>query len=124
VIIDGLRRLECRGYDSAGIAVAGNGVSTSRVPLPPYSRSSLDHIWPNSSLLATTIRELAETISEVLEFKGRLTFDVTKPDGTPRKVLDVTRMHELGWTAKTDLRTGLRRAYADFKAHHLQYALA
>lgn len=71
-----------------------------------------------------TIRELAETISEVLEFKGRLTFDVTKPDGTPRKVLDVTRMRELGWTAKTDLKTGLRRAYADFKAHQLQYALA
>jgi GDP-L-fucose synthase len=71
-----------------------------------------------------TIRELAETIAEVLEFKGRLTFDVTKPDGTPRKVLDVRRMHELGWTARTDLKTGLRRAYADFKAHQLQYALA
>jgi GDP-L-fucose synthase len=71
-----------------------------------------------------TIRELAETICEVLGFKGRLTFDITKPDGTPRKVLDVTRIHELGWMAKTDLRTGLRRAYADFKAHQLQYALA
>jgi len=71
-----------------------------------------------------TIRELAETICEVLDYKGRLTFDTSKPDGTPRKVLDVTRINELGWKARTDLRTGLRRAYADFKAHEEQYVLA
>jgi GDP-L-fucose synthase len=71
-----------------------------------------------------TIRELAETICEVLEYKGRLSFDTSKPDGTPRKVLDVTRIHELGWQAKTDLKTGLRRAYEDFKAHQQEYVLA
>ena len=71
-----------------------------------------------------TIRELAQTICEVLDYKGRLTFDTSKPDGTPRKVLDVTRMHELGWKAKTDLKTGLRRAYADFKAHEEEYVTA
>jgi GDP-L-fucose synthase len=68
-----------------------------------------------------TIRELAETICEVLEYRGLLTFDTSKPDGTPRKVLDVTKMHELGWRAETDLRTGLRHAYADFKAHQPEY---
>jgi GDP-L-fucose synthase len=71
-----------------------------------------------------TIRELAQTICDVLDYKGRLTFDTSKPDGTPRKVLDVTRMHQLGWKAKTDLKTGLRRAYADFKAHQEQYVTA
>jgi GDP-L-fucose synthase len=71
-----------------------------------------------------TIRELAQLICDVLEYRGRLTFDTTKPDGTPRKVMDVSRMHALGWRAKTDLTAGLRRAYADFKAHEAEYVTA
>jgi GDP-L-fucose synthase len=65
-----------------------------------------------------TIRELAQTVCEVLGYEGRLVFDTTKPDGTPRKVMDVERIHHLGWHATTDLRTGLRFAYEDFKAYH------
>ncbi len=61
-----------------------------------------------------TIRELAETVMDVVGFKGRIVFDSTKPDGTPRKLLDVSRMKELGWQAKTPLREGLAKAYADF----------
>ena len=51
-----------------------------------------------------TIRELAETLAEVTGFAGRLSFDSTKPDGTPRKLMDVSRLARLGWTAQTGLR--------------------
>ena len=62
-----------------------------------------------------TIKELAETVKEVVGFQGEIEFDPTKPDGTPRKLMDVTRLHSLGWTAKTGFREGLAGAYADFK---------
>jgi GDP-L-fucose synthase len=58
-----------------------------------------------------TILELAETIARVAGWKGSFTFDRTKPDGMPRKVMDVSRLGELGWTAPTDFETGMRAAY-------------
>ncbi len=58
-----------------------------------------------------TIRELAETVMEVVGFEGRITFDASKLDGTPRKLLDVSRLASLGWRAKTSLREGIRLAY-------------
>ena len=61
-----------------------------------------------------TIAELAHTIAVVTGFEGALTFEASKPDGTPRKLLDVSRMKALGWQAKTALRAGLEMAYADF----------
>jgi GDP-L-fucose synthase len=61
-----------------------------------------------------TIREAAELIAEVVGFEGRLVFDASKPDGTPRKLLDVSRLMALGWTARTSLREGLTKAYRDF----------
>lgn len=61
-----------------------------------------------------TIRELAETVMDVVGFRGKIVFDSTKPDGTPRKLLDVSRMAHLGWQAKTPLRDGIARAYAAF----------
>ncbi|MFO0995613.1 MAG: GDP-L-fucose synthase [Alphaproteobacteria bacterium] len=64
-----------------------------------------------------TIRELAELVAETVGFKGALAFDASKPDGTPRKLLDVGRIHALGWRAKTPLREGLARAYAWFLDH-------
>lgn len=64
-----------------------------------------------------TIRELAETIARVTEFQGRLSFDSSKPDGTPRKLMDVSRLAKLGWTASIDLETGLRDAYRWFVEH-------
>jgi GDP-L-fucose synthase len=65
-----------------------------------------------------TIRELAETVMETVGFEGRIVFDSSKPDGTPRKLLDVSRLAALGWTARTDLRTGIRMTYhsAPFRA--------
>jgi len=64
-----------------------------------------------------TIRELAELVAEVVGFNGKLTFDTSKPDGTPRKLLDITRMQALGWKAKTGLREGIRQAYGGFLSH-------
>ena len=61
-----------------------------------------------------TIRELAETVMSVVGFKGEITFDASKPDGTPRKLLNVNKMRELGWQAQTRLRDGIVKAYADF----------
>lgn len=60
-----------------------------------------------------TVRELAELIRDVVGFKGRLDFDRSKPDGTPRKLLDVSRMMQLGWQATIPLRQGLEAIYAD-----------
>ncbi|MBL8628487.1 MAG: GDP-L-fucose synthase [Rhodospirillaceae bacterium] len=64
-----------------------------------------------------TIRELAELIADVVGFKGRFTFDATKPDGTPRKLLDCGRIHGLGWKAKIGLRDGIARTYEWYKAN-------
>ncbi len=61
-----------------------------------------------------TIRELAEQIAEVVGFDGRLTFDASKPDGTPRKLMDISRLTSLGWASKASLREGLQLAYHDF----------
>lgn len=61
-----------------------------------------------------TIRQLAETIVKVVGFQGDLSFDASKPDGTPRKLMDVSRLSSLGWTAKTSLEDGIRLAYQDF----------
>jgi len=58
-----------------------------------------------------TIRELAETVAKVLGFTGELVFDATKPDGTPRKLMDVTRLHGLGWRHTTGLEDGIRRTW-------------
>ena len=64
-----------------------------------------------------TIRELAETVMNVVGFKGGIVFNTSKPDGTPRKLLNVDRMHALGWQAKTELRAGIAKAYKDFTTH-------
>jgi GDP-L-fucose synthase len=61
-----------------------------------------------------SIRELAETVMSVVGFSGNIVFDATKPDGTPRKLLDVSRLRDLGWQARTTLREGIALAYQDF----------
>lgn len=61
-----------------------------------------------------TIRELAEAVIEAVGFEGKLTFDTTKPDGTPRKLLSVDKVKALGWQAKTPLKEGIRLAYQSF----------
>jgi GDP-L-fucose synthase len=61
-----------------------------------------------------TISELAEAVKEVVGYQGRLVWDASKPDGTPRKLLNVERLRGTGWSAAVDLSTGLRRTYQDF----------
>ncbi|MFO1207035.1 MAG: GDP-L-fucose synthase, partial [Burkholderiales bacterium] len=60
-----------------------------------------------------TIRELAETVMRVVGFSGRIVFDASKPDGTPRKLLDVSRAHALGWKAQISLTEGIASTYAN-----------
>lgn len=61
-----------------------------------------------------TIRELAEIIAEVMEYNGSLTFDTSRPDGTPRKLMEVSKIKALGWQPKTALKEGIKLAYLDF----------
>jgi GDP-L-fucose synthase len=64
-----------------------------------------------------TILELAETVMSAIGYRGALTFDHSKPDGTPRKLLDVSRLHSLGWRPRISLRDGIQGTYAWFKEH-------
>jgi GDP-L-fucose synthase len=70
-----------------------------------------------------TIRELAEQVCEVLDFQGELRFDTTRPDGTPQKLLDVTRIQSLGWHSTTTLAEGIALTYEAFKEKTEQPAL-
>lgn len=67
-----------------------------------------------------TIRELAEIVRDAVGFNGALVFDTTKPDGTPRKLLDVARLRALGWSAKTALHEGIGQTYRWYLAHAAQ----
>ena len=64
-----------------------------------------------------TIGELAKTIAKVVEFKGDILWDVKKPDGAPRKLMNVSRIERLGWKAKVTLDAGIRQTYSWFLAH-------
>ncbi len=70
-----------------------------------------------------TIRELAELVLSVVGYGGRLTFDASKPDGTPRKLLDVTRLTGLGWRPKIPLKLGIESTYTWFKKHFTEARL-
>lgn len=63
-----------------------------------------------------TIADLARMIAEVIGYQGNLVFDPSRPDGTPRKLLDISKLNALGWKARTTLRAGLKRSYADYLA--------
>ena len=93
--------------------MAAATVHVMRLEKQDYDR----HTLPMQSLINIgsgvdcTIRELAETVARVTGFTGKLTFDASKPDGTPRKLLDVSRLRSLGWQATIPLEDGLRDAY-------------
>jgi GDP-L-fucose synthase len=66
-----------------------------------------------------TIYELAELVMQVVGFKGKIIFDLSKPDGTPRKLLSIERMKQFGWQAKFSLQDGIALAYANFIANNV-----
>jgi GDP-L-fucose synthase len=84
-----------------------------------YSQESTINVGVGEDV---TIRELAALVTEIVGYKGRLAFDASKPDGAPRKLLDVRRIHALGWRARTPLREGLSRTYAWFLDHKAEAA--
>ncbi len=85
-----------------------------------HTRPMLSHINVGTGI-DCTIRELAETLARVTGFKGRLRFDSTKPDGTPRKLMDVSRLNALGWHANISLEQGLDSAYRWFIENQHNY---
>ncbi len=74
------------------------------------TKPMLSHINVGTGI-DVTIREMAETMKEVTGYKGNLTFDTTKPDGAPRKLIDITRLENMGWTYNVDLKDGLGKTY-------------
>ena len=65
-----------------------------------------------------TIREMAETMKQVVGFKGKLVFDTTKPDGVPRKLIDITRLKKMGWNYSVELEEGLHKTYKWYKENN------
>ena len=61
-----------------------------------------------------TIKELTELVAKVIGYEGEILWDISRPNGTPRKLLDVSKATELGWTYKTELEDGIKMAYEDF----------
>jgi len=86
----------------------GSDEAATGIFMPPLVNIGVGH--------DLTIRELAETVKEVVGYQGSIEFDTSKPDGTPRKLMDVSRLSGLGWRAGTDLRSGLSLAYSEFSA--------
>jgi len=77
------------------------------------TRPMLSHINVGTGV-ETTIRKMAETMKQGVGYRGKLVFDTTKPDGAPRKFLDVTRLKHMGWIYSVDLRDGLDNTYKGY----------
>lgn len=101
---------------AASVHVMNLDVETYRANTQPM----LSHINVGTGV-DCTIRELAETVARVTGFHGQLVFDASKPDGTPRKLMDVSRLEKLGWKARISLEEGLRDAYGWFLENQNQY---
>ncbi|HCB1585243.1 GDP-L-fucose synthase [Citrobacter portucalensis] len=88
--------------------------------LQEYTQPMLSHINVGTGV-DCTIRELAQTLAQVVGYKGRVVFDASKPDGTPRKLLDVTCLHQLGWYHEISLEAGLASTYQWFLENQQRY---
>ena len=79
-----------------------------------YNQPHLINIGTGEDL---SIKDLALLIQETVGYTGELIFDTTKPDGTPRKLMDVSKLHQLGWKHQIELKEGLKLAYQDYLAN-------
>ncbi|MDC3106339.1 GDP-L-fucose synthase [Gammaproteobacteria bacterium] len=96
--------------------LASAGIYVMQLKNSVYSANTqpmLSHINVGTGI-ECSIRELVETIAKVVGYKGKISFDISKPDGTPRKLLDVSRLRSLGWEYKVSLEDGLTRSYEWF----------
>jgi GDP-L-fucose synthase len=100
-----LMRLSDPEFDAL-LGVAERGGNADIAPLVNVG-SGEDH----------TILELAQTVAEVVGFGGQIVLDATKPDGTPRKLMDSRRLRAQGWAPSVSLREGINRAYRDYLEH-------
>ncbi|MGK0599148.1 GDP-L-fucose synthase [Yokenella regensburgei] len=85
-----------------------------------FTQPMLSHINVGTGV-DCTIRELAHTLAKVVGFQGEVVFDASKPDGTPRKLLDVSRLHQLGWYHEVTLEAGLASTYQWFLANQQRF---
>jgi len=88
-----------------------------RTTYDSHTSPRLSHINVGTGM-DVTINELAEAIGKVIGYQGKIVFDTTKPDGTPRKLLDISKLSTLGWKPNVSLEDGLRETYAQFVAIH------
>lgn len=122
-----IRRLhEARLHSSSSVAIWGTGnprreflhvddlADACVFLLKSYSAADAVNVGTGSDV---SIRELAEMIAQCVGFEGMLSFDATKPDGTPRKLLNVSRLSKLGWTARIELQDGIRSTWEWYKEH-------
>lgn len=98
--------------DLAG--AAAHVMSLSKVEVASVVGERCSHLNVGSGC-EVAISQLSELIADSVGFRGEITFDITKPDGTPRKLLDVSRLNSLGWRASTSLEKGLNLTYTHFK---------
>lgn len=85
-----------------------------------YSDEQLVNIGTGKDV---TIKELANTVKKVVGYTGEIVWDSAKPDGTPRKLMDVSKIHDLGWIHKTEIEQGIQKTYTDFKNKITEYAI-
>lgn len=80
-----------------------------------------EHLYNVGTATDVTIKELAETIQGIVGHQGTIVWDATKPDGTPRKLMDSSKLNALGWKPQYDLESGIKNTYAWFQAHQENY---
>ncbi len=73
-----------------------------------------EHLYNVGTGTDVTIKQLAKTIQNIVEHNGPINWDITKPDGTPRKLLDISKLNKLGWKAEIDLQQGIESTYEWF----------
>ncbi len=93
-------------------------MNLSKASYDQHTQPMLSHINVGCGY-DVTIKELAEAVRKTVGYQGEITFDSTRPDGTPRKLMDSSRINALGWQTKVDLETGLGLAYADYQKNHV-----